>query len=282
MAGNYPDVPGHRMALDKDGTAMYYISTANAFTAITTANVKSLNDETNTAYSPGPGTIAAIFPELRDISGYYFLNNDNTGRAASGGWNAIEVSPNTTNGFDGTWTAIATNVALGGNSNVNPNYRTNITATSQTNVRGIRSYSATGGNVAAFHVYGSPSSGQNPDRLVLWHPTLDQAAGGAYLDWGNVPQNTTADRQFRIKNISSSLTANNITLSLDALSDATPTNVSQHVLSSDGVTFSATLPIGNIAPNTISPVYTLRRVTAANAALSIWALRFNADATSWS
>jgi hypothetical protein len=270
------------MALDKDGTLMYYINTANSFSALTNAQVISLNDETNTAYAPGGGTIVAIFPELRDINGYYLLNNDNTGRGAAGGWNSIQVSTDTTNGLDGTWVTIATNVALGGASNVNPAYRTSITATTQTGVKALRGYAAAGGNYTAFHVYGKPSTGQNPNRLALWHPTLDQEIGGAYFDWGNVPQNTIADRQFRVKNLSSTLTANNINLSLDALSDTTPTTVSQHLFSPDGTTFSGTLAIGNLAPSSISGVLTLRRNISNAATLSIWALRINANASSWS
>lgn len=283
MAGNYPDVPGYRMAIDRDGSTVVFISSTNIITQLTPAQVTASVNEGTDAYvlSSSGGQLVVIFPELRDLVGYFMQNNDNTSRGASGGWNSIQVSTDTTNGLDGTWTTIATNVLIGQNNTTVPQYRTGITTTSQLGIKAIKGNINTGGNLTALHLYGSIASGQNPNRLALWHPTLDQQITAAYFDWGDVKQGTSATTTFRVKNLSSTLTANSITLSLSALTDTSPTNVSQHTLSSDGITFSATASAGTLAPGTISGVMSLRRSLSNSAALSLWALRVTAVAGSW-
>ncbi len=281
MAGNYPNVPGLRMAYDRDGSTVVYINTTSGITTLTSAQVITLNNENADAYTANAGSMAIIFPELRDLAGYFMQNNDNSNRGADGGWTSIQVSADTTNGVDGTWTTIASSVLTGQNNPYSPNYRTNITATTQTGIKAIKGNMYNGGTVTTIHLYGSPSAGQNPNRLALWDPTLDQALTGAYFDWGDVPQGSSATITFRVKNLSTTLTANSVQLSLNALSDTSPTLVSQHSLSSDGVTFASTASAGTLAPGTISGVMTLKRTLSSTATLSLWVLRVLAVAGSW-
>jgi hypothetical protein len=65
------------------------------------------------------------------------------------------------------------------------------------------------------------------------------------------------------------------------MTDTTPTVVGQHMLSTDGTTFTSTITIPDLAPGAISGVLTLRRTTPSDAVLSVWDLRLSAVAASW-
>lgn len=130
------------------------------------------------------------------------------------------------------------------------------------------------------HIYGKPSTGENDDRLELWHPTLDQRVGAAYFDEGNVPRGSTADLPFRLKNRSSTYTANTITVSIEAATDTSPSVPGQHTFSNGG-SYAATTSVSSIAPGAISGTLTLRRITPTNAVLSVWVARIKAVPASW-
>jgi hypothetical protein len=78
------------------------------------------------------------------------------------------------------------------------------------------------------------------------------------------------------------LQANTVTVSVDAPTDAAPSVAAQHTLSDDGVNFSSSLNLGNLAADAISGVLTLRRTTPSNAAIGPWTARLLAQAASWS
>ena len=290
MAGAYPDVPSNRMAYDRDGTQVYWIDNSNNVSQLTSTQIGNLNDEDgdSAGLSAGGNQTARLFfffPELRDLSAYFFRTDNSFGPASVD----VEVSANTTNGLDGTWTTISTY----GNGDVRkpaspiqPDYRQSIVTNARFGIRGVRFSGHTSGvsdfAPTAAHLYGNIAAGQNPKRLAIWHPTLDQHITGAYFDWGNTPRGSSADRTFRVKNLSPALTANDINLSMDAMTDTTPSVPGQFLISSDGTTFTGTIGIGNIAPSGLSSVLTVRRNTPSNATLSVWAARLLAQATSWS
>lgn len=284
MAGNYPDAPSNRMLMDRDGTQMYGIDASNVITQLTSAQVRLVNDETDDGYKihgqNQAGKLVIFFPERRDVAGYYF---NNSGFAAAGSMTACEVSTNTTNGLDGTWTAVS---AVLYNEPVRPNFRSKIQTITALGIRAIRFSTGSGapsdGVKATVHVYGNPSSGQNPNRLAIWHPTSDAHISGAYYDWGDTPRSSSADRTCRVKNMSATLTAEAITLAFDALTDTTPSVPAQFLVSEDGTTFTATADLGDLPPGGISPILTVRRNTPTNAALSVWEPRVIAQASSWS
>lgn len=285
MAGNYPDAPSNRMLLDRDGTQMYGIDASNVITQLTSGQIITVNDETDDGFKihgqNSSGKLVIFFPEKRDIAGYYF---NSSGFFASGTMVAAEVSTNTTNGIDGTWTSIAGTVRI---EPVSPNFRTHIQSVTALGVRAMRFTTSAGapsdGVKATVHVYGNPSAGQNPNRLAIWHPSSDAHVSGPYFDFGDTPRSSSADRTFRVKNLSATLTAHSIALALDALTDTTPSVPGQYTISADGgTTFLATVNIGDLSPGGISSVLTLRRNTPANAALSVWEPRLVAQATSWS
>lgn len=289
MAGNYPDVPGQRIPYDRDGSAGFFISTSNVVTSMSAADLEAANDESTTSTaSAGTGSgsrLGIVFAEAHDLSGIFWAGQF----VQSGTHRAPEFwySTDTTNGLDGTWTYWG-DLPLR-TSFVVDEARTAIQELSPalTGVRGIRfiattwSGSADGWSYAsAIHVYGSPSSGEAPDRLRFWHPTLDQEVDGAYFDWGDTPRNAVVEKTFRVYNPSTQ-TANDVTLTTEALTDTTPTNVSQHEFSDDGSTFTSSLNIGNLAPATASGVLTVRRDVPSNAALSLWWVRLVASAASY-
>lgn len=285
MAGLYPDVPGRRMAYDRDGSTGFAISHTGGHTVLTTPNLVTLNDESGSSVTlphTGDGNwFGLVFPQLRDIVGLAWS-------ASPHSTSDVQTSVNTTNGADGTWTgrgALGRFNHQGGNGDQGLITAASIRNASVavgpwTGVKAIRIQVNTGWQKYAqlLHVYGDPVT---TDRLRIWHPTLDQEVEGSYFDWGDVPRSgATLTRTFRVKN-DRALTGNSILISMEALTDGSPTTVSQHAFSPDGTTFTSTLNIGALAPGAISGVITLRRITPSNAPLLPWTSRINAVAASW-
>lgn len=287
MAGNYADVPGHRFVMDRDGTQMYASLSGGAFSQLSSGQVQAFNkdayDGTSAVWPANASGHKHLiyFPEPRNLSGFFWACGNNQMTV-----NSIEWSANTTNGSDGTWNTIA-GAAINFVNPVAPTYRTGIISVSLSGVRAIRMTFGISalwfGAGAAFvtHLYGEIPTTGSPTRLAVWHPTNDEPISGAYLDWGDSPRSSSADRTFRVKNLSGTLTANTITVSCDSLTDSSPSVAGSHFLSDDGTTFTATESIAALAPGAISSVLTLRRVLASNAPLGVWAPRVHAVASSW-
>lgn len=297
MAGNYADAPGPRMAYDRDGTVgSHLVINTSTVQQLTAGELAQINDEDSGAvnnygwYGNVGGVtygLAFIFPELRDVVGY--LTQGSTTGASRGN---LQTSIDTTNGLDGTWvTQAASWDSAGGSANSVP-MRQNISSVSFNGIKGMRVLTnmGTGGSrnilFHVFHIYGTPTDFTGLDTLRMWHPTLDQplddntTADGAHLDWGDVAQGTTADKQFRIRNNSATLTANSITLTTEAPTNASPTLESQ-ITYSDGGAFAGSINIGNLAPGATSSVITVRKTTSLSAELSLWWWRTVAEAGSW-
>lgn len=290
MAGNYPDVPAPRLAYDRDGTLGFQTDDDTGLvTAMSGAQLATLNDEdadgveARWANSHG-GYTGFIFPELRDILGFFICASSSDNAVAA---TAMQTSVDSTTGIDGTWvTRIAGNIPY--SQGLIPDYRT-VNACSYLGIKAIRFHAGTffgASLMKMIHWYGRIAAGQTPNRLRLWHPTLDQplddpavSPDGAYFDWGNAAQNTQQDRTFRIKNNSATLTANNVTVSTDQPSP--PAVGDTRTLSKDGSTFTSTINFTSIAPGALTAVCTLRRVTPANATLSVQVYRILASAVSW-
>lgn len=287
MAGNYPDVPSWRMAWDRDGSQMYSLLDSGAVTQRSGAEAIALNNETNdSAISFGSSTagyIVIIFPELRDLDGFFFSSDSNSSNT---GMSSVQVSADTTNGIDGTWSAYMSGT-LTDYGFSDKKARENIRTATALGIRAVRfrrtQGAQIGGSTSSIHLFGEPAPGENPQRLEIWHPTLDQRIGPADLDWGDVPRNSTAQKSFRVKNMHPTLTANSVRVAQEILTDTVPSVVGQSTISKDGGgTWGAQQTIGNLAPEAISDVLLLRRVTPANATLSLWWYRLFADCTSWS
>lgn len=289
MAGTYPDVVGKRMAYDRDGSIAYSHDSSDVIAEFDQANFEDLNSEsTNSAFSFGGGAptvgyrIGIIFPELRDIAGYFLAGAvDDPG---SNEWLNIETSPDTTIGLDGTWTLQDANVHR--SSTVAPAYRSSIQTMTVSGIKGVRfrmqnTGSGESSNLMVWHLYGDIASGQSPNRLRLWHPTLNQEVTPAYFDWGDVARNSTGTIDFRVKNNSATQTAGTITVLGEALTDTVPTVDSQHLFSISGGAYASSIAVPDLAAGAISSVITMRRIVTFNATLSVWAMRIVAAAVTW-
>lgn len=284
MAGNYMDAPASRLAYDRDGSIGVIITATGTITPLTGAQLQALNDEGEGGVGfSSRNRLALVFTYPVDIEAIFLALDTSTTT-----W-TIETSKDTTTGLDGTWT---TQVASGPNylRDVKPGYRilaqltSMLTSAVSQEIRGLRitTPSNSTATVRALHVYGDFSPTATQERVAFWEPTLDQEVGPAHFDWGNVPRGSSADKTFRIKNLSGTLTAESVELYVEALTAGTPSVGSMFVFSTNGgATFLSSVNLGDFLPGAVSPVITIRRIVPASAQISVWSARIAADVTQW-
>ncbi len=121
------------------------------------------------------------------------------------------------------------------------------------------------------------------DTLAFWAPYSDERLAVDYFDWGVAVPGSSADKEFRVRNLSSVYTARDVEVSIQELNtgDATVSVAAQHYLSLDGRNFAAVAQIGSLAAQAISDRIVLRRVTAINADLGEHDFQLLAHADSW-
>jgi hypothetical protein len=282
VAGNYPDPLSWRMRYDADGSEILWLADGSSSpAAISNANARSMNDESSGS-QPSYGTngrVVIIFPELRDLDGYFA---DIGGYAYSYRYpQTLETSVDTTNGYDGTW------VSQGNwqSQSTVPGWRSNIVGLTVLGIRAVRFRETAGGAItsttwATLHLYGEPTN-PDGDRLEFWHPTLDQKLGPAALEYGDRQRNSTTLKEFRVKNLSDDQRALGVRVAMEALTDANPSLVGQHGLSLDATTFLSQVTIGDLEPGEISGIVTQRQQLTSSAQLSIWNFWTFTEATSW-
>lgn len=284
MASSYPDPPANRLAYDRDGSVGFYIDASGVYQA-TTAMLVAHNNEAPDAGGSGSlwmyasetsRTSGLIFPQPRDIAAVCVII---VTFFASPNIAAIDTSTNTTYGGDGTWTRLATNFAATVSASASPDYRNDVVPLAANGIKAIRfviqKATAQSFNAHTLHIYGAPSPGAAPDRTVIWHPTLDQplSATPAWLDFGDTPRGTSEIRQFRVKNTSATKTATNTVVSVETLTDSSPSFPPQFLLSPDGAVYAPTVQIPTLGPGVITAPISMQRSTRADAALGPWAAR---------
>jgi hypothetical protein len=284
----YPAPPGRRMAYDRDGSIGVFNFTLGNLAGFpqiySAAEMQASNSEANNIVGNYGGAgfhntetyFTIIFPELRDLVGYFLAMFSDTAGHTSSSPADLSTSANTTNGIDGTWITRAANPTFVLSANgISPTYRSSITTLSVPGIKAIRFNSlSTFFNplYSNFHLYGAPSAGQDPDSLRFWLPTTD-AELSAPLDLGDMRQGDIQVQSFRIHNNSSTKTASGITVSAEISTDASPSLTSQYQFSTDNVTFSPFISIPSLAPGATSSVLYVRYSVASNAQLSVWDLR---------
>lgn len=297
MAGIYADIPGTRFALDQDGTVMKWrnFTTGSAWTDVSGSLVEAQKATAATFIAVGSDPavanyhqIAIAFPEARSINGIYTHLGFNVATVIPQNltW---EYSTDTTDGTDGSWSTFAVTFSMFSShdevgENNKPYYRSDIATVSLSNVKGIRvrwnsnNSSTWEYRVYVLHIYGSrPITGVN--RLAFWNPSTDNALTAAYLDFGDIAQGTSVTRQFRIKNISGTLTANSISV---AVSDLLPEYGSGGVeVSTDNVAYASSINIGNLASGVISSTLYVRRTVPGAETTTQRHARLLANAASW-
>ena len=258
---------GYRMSYDTDGTSGFYFNSgASAPAEYNTGELVTMNnestDDVNVVFRTSRWH-GLIFPELRNITGYYFnLRMDHNSLTVSN----IQTSSDTTNGVDGTWTTRISAPDYDRSASDNGFWRKRAVAISPlTNVKGIRFYlyNYDYHSIRTLHFYGQIAPGENPDRLVFWKPSTlsDLILDPADLDpgdGGDVTRGLTYDKTFRIKNNSSALTATDITVSREILTDNTPSVEAMYSFSYQGGAFAPTVVIPSLGPGALSDDITLR------------------------
>lgn len=311
MAGNYPDPPGFRIPWTMDGSVLVGLnrdsgrgglrySSGYASGGILLGNIEASksdmdgplgNEQSSTVGLSSPGSSswgsvgdtnqqagsewAIVFPRPMTLTGIRL--NSGIGVDTSSSTVSVWVSEDTTNGEDGTWVQKVDH-GVGDNASVDARQ---FTAFAASNVRGVRFYvsfysaQAYGSSLnAPVLLYGYyPTSG---NRLEAWSPTADERLNPVNMDFGDVPRSSSSDKSFRVKNLSTSLTAKDVQVSLVSTRATTPPVAEQFVMSTDGLVWTPGLALGDLAPGSFSDVIQLRRITPSNAALGPWAIRIDA------
>lgn len=294
MTSSYPAVTVNRMLLDRDGSSLYTVA-GGIRTDLTDADMRTLNNEASDdlGLTTDVESYLIAFPEKRTVGGLYL----GFAQAVATDWIdvVVEGSGDTTTGLDGGWTEIyATNRVEDGTTTgwwghtATGDYRRYIRAISPvTGLRALRigvtpqTPGTTAWRLKSAHVFGDIAVDENPHRVALWDPLIDQRMPGGHLDWGDVPLSSSADRQFRVKNLSPRKRASHIVVGTDTLTDASPSVPPQFLLSYAGSAYAATVTIPALEPGAISGKVTMRRVTPSTAATGTWASRVVTSGTVW-
>jgi hypothetical protein len=293
--------PDHRVAYDIDGTRVFYRANSGAITTMTGTQKEQMNRNSGLdVFTRGSATEAGrmiwLFDQPMTIAGLWAtFDRGGAGIGSTvnaGGWG---YSTDTTNGIDGTWTFLGTE-ALALDSCSWAVHGTQHTDTVEDAVRdqpyvfgspvddivGLRIYMHAGNtNEITFRqaaIYGHVT---NPLWLTFWHPTLDQAAEVADVDWGFHDRFTVDVLEFRLKNCHPTAGLSGISLELDDISTDSPAAGTDHRLSDDGVSYSTTISIPDLGPGDISDVLYVRRNTPSNAVFGIYEVRIKPTVTSF-
>jgi hypothetical protein len=281
------------MPYDTDGSTGLYALTSlgnGTLTELSSTNMQQLNDESDSTSIGEPNenttlSIYIIFPELRDLDGY-FLTISTATILGNIVWGPFQGSTNTTNGLDGSWSNIDSTADGLFNVATIPNYRSMIHTVSATGLAGVRflvtnNSGAHNAAIPTLHLYGQPSSGANPDSLRFYN-SAGTAELSTVIDEGDIARSAVQVLPFTVKNISATKTASSINITTATLTDASPSLLPQFEFSSDGITFSSPpFSIGSLAPGATTSTLYVQDTVNASAALSVWALRMIATPTTF-
>ena len=295
MAGSYNDVPGRRMSWDADGTVVLRhnnkdisssagVPPTASYISVGQTDMNEINSENSADGFQAAGGAATsylhfvwLFPEPRDLDGYYW-NED--GNHSGQSW--IYYSTNTTNGRDGNWSALGSQVR--DSSLTLENYRNNINNFSASSVLSIM---LQGGNSSSTarpflrraHWYGEISSGETPDRILFLDPDNSDVEFTKPIDYGDVPRGQSQDRDVKLKNNSGTLTANTNTVSFD---DLYLGSSAWYTVSDDGGSnFYTSRDVGNLGPGATKSII-VRQIIPGAATVGVHAARTEVVTTSWS
>lgn len=283
-SASYPMPIAAYFDLASDGTLMYRVQSSTYY-QLPLVSVQSLTDFDPSAtghQSNYDSNVVLLFPQARTIKAWSLsIARSNTAVSIS----EMQISTDTTNGEDGTWTTGGTQGQVyeyldASNAKIRQPKLVNWAG-----VRGIRfpcytdaSYGS-GARILYWKeiaLWGEYTSA----GLAFWDETVDLAVPGDIFDIGNVTQGATYSASFRIKNSHGTQTANNTTVT----SPVSPiVGGIQDVLEfSDGGSYAASIVISSLAPGAMSNIITMRRVVNASETLnSFGTAKVTAVAQSW-
>lgn len=275
---SYPALPDRRLSFDNDGTVLASrgYNTSGGGVAYGLQNYLSGSDRillngisfTNLSdadMNTGSGLAAdvdkymylwAFFPEQREVTALMMGGNNGSPWVSF----VVQGSNDTTNGVDGTWETASQSGSSGLCNRTLDGWRTGIRSISFTGPKHairivLRTQSGTQAphNWQLLHIYGEKTTGQTPDDLIfIDHDTTPGAEYAAPEDFGDRPLGTSVVRQFRVKNVSPTLTANSINIQC---------NDSDFAISTDGVTWVVTINIASLAAGAESATLYIRNTT---------------------
>jgi hypothetical protein len=165
----------------------------------------------------------------------------------------LERSDDTTNGRDGNWTTEATVTGIASEEAARPNYRESIfsvgasTARKAWRLKLTRNTTIANWLIRAIHFYGVEYG--HTDRLSFWDGTLNQELTPD-LNYADVARGAgQQDLTFRVKNVSPTLTATSVLLTIET--GPSYAGMAAITTISSGGAFGSSCTLANIAPNTI-------------------------------
>ncbi len=300
MAGAYPDNPSRRLAWDETAPAVFEaldtpggqgksVGTVPTvpYTLMGQSDIDKLNREgfvlsTTTVRRTGNNHgawIILMFEEAKDIDGGFAWMTVDAERTH---W--IAYSTNTTQGLDGTWTTLGITTTHGspGEFAAPPGdgYRDLISSVAVSGVRSLMIYGGADDVIEwwTYHFYGVPDAGETPDRLLFLDPDDSDNEFTKPLDYGDIERGETFDDTFKVRNNSSSLSANTVQLTGQDLFGG----AGGWLTYSDGGSFQATLSIGNLASSTTyGSTITVRNIVPTGTVLGTYVARTRITAASW-
>ncbi len=120
------------------------------------------------------------------------------------------------------------------------------------------------------------------DELAFWQAGADVAATPATFAH-TTTRRSSVDTVFRLRNMSTLYSANDVVIGVEDWGDTVePTMAHQHLLSTDGRVFTATVTVGTLDPGVTTDRLYLRHVCPSDAPLGAHPIRITANATTWS
>jgi hypothetical protein len=222
------------MPYQLDGTVVKQIdATVGVVKTFTPTELVELNDEDYVgidlaAYFFSNGWITFFFPELVDITQIFAISSFIYGATSYGVPTSIQWSPDSTNGLDGTWNNAVMPNGYNGNSVQLDAWRTGFKA--MTGVTGaialrIRFNSHAGEGFRKLHIihlYGHKHAGETIHDILFLDALNGDAEFAIPLDFGDIPSGTSIHKQIKLQNVSGTLTANNITVTVLDPADPPP------------------------------------------------------------
>lgn len=258
-------VAERRLHFEVDGTVGGYNNTGignGLVNVLSAANMGYLNGETPTIdvsvlSNMGSFHVYFLFPELVDL-------HDLIVRGASPSLHTLSISnlagsPDTTNGIDGTWTAIGTSGTVLYSNAANDWWRTASVSpgsltSNNTGLKGLRmtlTYSGSSSNNAIRNImlWGHKTSGQTPDDLIFTEGDGSTERPDDH-DYGDLLAGGSAVTEtMYVKNVSGTKTASTIDLAVAGSDNGRVT------ISLDNATYASTRQIASLAAGATQILY---------------------------
>ena len=136
---------------------------------------------------------------------------------------------------------------------------------------------------AQLQIYGAPDTLSLEDRLDFWMPATDSRVSADYMGWADISLSSERTKSFRVKNMSSTKTVQDVLVSAAPLpiKIVAPEPSSFFLFSTDGITWEPQITFSSLSPGTVSPEIFFKCVVPGDALLSTWSPRVSLQAGSW-